>query len=222
MLSTENILHTPREKRDRALAARRKFVSHTGDHITFLNIIKAYRAAAGSGERAATTWCFNHFVNGRAMKQAAEVEQQLRVVTQRALTAAAAASSSSSIISRKRSHAGADLAGKPNLNSATVEIGALSAEPVASDEAAEGILRCLLAGLFQNTAVLQQDGTYRTAVTKQVVYIHPSSVLFGKNPPAVMYSEVVKTTKHYMRTVSEIQLPWLLDASPAYFGRLRR
>jgi pre-mRNA-splicing factor ATP-dependent RNA helicase DHX16 len=50
------------------------------------------------------------------------------------------------------------------------------------------------------------------------VQIHPSSSLFGENPPRwVVYFELVYTTKEYMRVVSEIQPEWLLEAAPHYY-----
>ncbi|CAG2183076.1 unnamed protein product, partial [Oppiella nova] len=46
----------------------------------------------------------------------------------------------------------------------------------------EVIRKCLTTGLVFNTAFLQKDGTYKTKLTKNEVYIHPSSCLFGSKP----------------------------------------
>jgi hypothetical protein len=44
-----------------------------------------------------------------------------------------------------------------------------------------------------------------------MVHIHPSSVLFGKRIPAVIYSELVSTSKNYIRQVSAIPVEWVLS-----------
>lgn len=47
--------------------------------------------------------------------------------------------------------------------------------------------------------MLTTNSLYRTF---QVVYIHPSSALFNRQPEWVVYHEVVLTAKEYMREVS--------------------
>ena len=57
-----------------------------------------------------------------------------------------------------------------------------------------------------NSARLSGDKShYRTLKDDEVVYIHPTSVLFRSKalPNYIVYSEVVVTTKKYVREVSE-------------------
>ncbi|KAI9343732.1 DEAD/DEAH box helicase [Zopfochytrium polystomum] len=82
----------------------------------------------------------------------------------------------------------------------------------------EPILRCFVHGFFQHAAVLQADGSYRTIGNKQVCHIHPSSVLFGKKLPLIMYHEMVQTSRQYMRNVSAISPLWMEQAGSHYFG----
>ena len=44
-----------------------------GDHLTLLNVFKAYCEAG----RSASNWAYHNYVNERALKQAASVRQQL-------------------------------------------------------------------------------------------------------------------------------------------------
>lgn len=83
----------------------------------------------------------------------------------------------------------------------------------------EIILRCFLTGFFRNTALLQPDGTYKSIVGGLTVSIHPSSSLFGRRREAIMYNELVFTTKHYVRGVSALSSAWLSQAAPKYFGQ---
>jgi pre-mRNA-splicing factor ATP-dependent RNA helicase DHX16 len=84
----------------------------------------------------------------------------------------------------------------------------------ASDTVA--IRKAILAGYFYNTAQLQKSGNFRTIKKKATVYTHPDSALFQAMPPPnlVVYHEIARTTKDYMRTSSEIERDWLMEIAP--------
>lgn len=94
-------------------------------------------------------------------------------------------------------------------------------ETLITPEHATRIAKCFLKGFFHNTARLVPDGSYRTIIGSQTVAIHPSSVLFGKKVEAIMYHEFVYTTRPFARSVSTIQMDWLVEASPNYLGANR-
>lgn len=97
------------------------------------------------------------------------------------------------------------------------------------------MLGACLAGLFGNVALMQSDGSYKHAITRQVsrcrrvggfqfddpvltrllacslqpIYIHPGSLMYQKRAPGIMYDELILTTKTYARGVSGIELAWL-------------
>ncbi|KAG4304213.1 hypothetical protein PORY_002394 [Pneumocystis oryctolagi] len=73
----------------------------------------------------------------------------------------------------------------------------------------ELILQCFLTGFLMNTALLQADGNYHTAVGNTIVHIHPSSVLFNKKVEAILYNDLIFTTKPYVHIVSMIKSDWL-------------
>ena len=73
LLSVDSLTYTPHEKRDLANAVRKKFLSTEGDQITSLNMYRAYKAVSGN-----TSWCYEHFINTRVMKQVQDVRKQLR------------------------------------------------------------------------------------------------------------------------------------------------
>ncbi|KAJ1330021.1 hypothetical protein BSLG_009809 [Batrachochytrium salamandrivorans] len=72
MLSIDPVFFSPHEKREEAMAAKNKFVSFDGDHITLLNTAKAYLAAKGDA-----TWCADHFISSRSMRQIMDIRKQL-------------------------------------------------------------------------------------------------------------------------------------------------
>lgn len=51
LLSVDSVLYTPPDQREKAMAAREKFSSPEGDHITLLNIYRGYRSAKGNKVR---------------------------------------------------------------------------------------------------------------------------------------------------------------------------
>ncbi|XP_007225026.2 probable pre-mRNA-splicing factor ATP-dependent RNA helicase DEAH5 isoform X1 [Prunus persica] len=79
------------------------------------------------------------------------------------------------------------------------------------------IRKAIITGCFFHVAKKEPREGYRTIVDKQVVYIHPSSVLFQRQPDWVIYNELVMTTKEYMREVSAIDPKWLMEQVPRFF-----
>ncbi|XP_060517073.1 ATP-dependent RNA helicase DHX33 [Cylas formicarius] len=76
--------------------------------------------------------------------------------------------------------------------------------------------KCLLTGLFMNVAELQRDRQYVTLDRRQVTLIHPSSVLHGQQPAYVVFTEVVQSTKCYLRGIISIEGEWLREIAPDY------
>ncbi|KAI8152956.1 Pre-mRNA-splicing factor ATP-dependent RNA helicase-like protein [Colletotrichum sp. SAR 10_70] len=84
------------------------------------------------------------------------------------------------------------------------------------------IKRALTAGFFPNAARLQRSGdSYRTVKKNATVYVHPSSVLMGVDPPIRMlvYFELVQTTKEYMRSCMPIEAKWLAELAPHFYKK---
>ena len=79
------------------------------------------------------------------------------------------------------------------------------------------VQKAITSGFFRNAARKDPQEGYRTVVDHQVVYIHPSSALFNRQPEWVVYHELVLTTKEYMREVTTIDPKWLTEFAPAFF-----
>ncbi|XP_038972259.1 pre-mRNA-splicing factor ATP-dependent RNA helicase DEAH10 isoform X2 [Phoenix dactylifera] len=88
MLSVESIFYFPREKMEEAKAARKKFSSPEGDHISLVNV---YRASAECLEKSRTAnskekkfekalrkWCRENFINYRSLRHAQDVHSQIQ------------------------------------------------------------------------------------------------------------------------------------------------
>lgn len=81
----------------------------------------------------------------------------------------------------------------------------------------DNVREALAAGLFLNVAQLTVDGHYVALDSGHHVHIHPSSVLFNKKPEMVVYTEMVSTTKTYIRGLTLVQETWLQESNPEYF-----
>ncbi|PPQ86311.1 hypothetical protein CVT25_005612 [Psilocybe cyanescens] len=68
------------EQRDAVTEARRKFRHPSGDHLTVLNAVKAYRdIAASENKHSRREWCRKHFLNERTFLEARDIREQLVV-----------------------------------------------------------------------------------------------------------------------------------------------
>ncbi|KAI8616882.1 Dhx8 protein [Chytriomyces sp. MP71] len=72
MLSVETVFFSPHDKREAANEAKAKFINLEGDHLTLLNVMRGYQAVHGDKE-----WCIQNFINGRAIKNAMDIHNQL-------------------------------------------------------------------------------------------------------------------------------------------------
>lgn len=81
----------------------------------------------------------------------------------------------------------------------------------------EVLRKAIARGLFTNVAQLTLEGHYVALDSGQHVHIHPSSVLFRRRPEIVTYTEMVATTKTYIRGLTIVSEEWLNEAKPDYF-----
>ncbi|KAM9257248.1 ATP-dependent RNA helicase DHX33-like [Cariama cristata] len=73
LLSVDSVLYNPPARRDEVQSVRKKFISSGGDHLTLLNMYRAFKKVSGNKE-----WCKENFVNSRNMMLVSEVRAQLR------------------------------------------------------------------------------------------------------------------------------------------------
>ncbi len=78
VLSVPNIFVRPNESRKQADEAKAQFAHPDGDHLTLLNAFYAFKE---NGED--TNWCYQNFLNFRALKQAESVRMQLQRIIER-------------------------------------------------------------------------------------------------------------------------------------------
>lgn len=83
----------------------------------------------------------------------------------------------------------------------------------------QAVRRCLAAGFFRQA--VRYDGSWKTPAG-DTLYVHPSSVLFTRAPPAgtwAVYGDLVHTTQPQMRDLCVVDAAWLLTLAPHYYHR---
>jgi len=233
MLSAENVMFRPGgggldegsskgNTGQKAIQAHRRFASHEGDLPTLRNIYEAWqkeaiytssRVRSGSNSNGGKIlhgqWCARNFISGRALVRALNVRQQI-----------------SSICSRDFEKGGLNMDISLSCGEDDVQF-----------------LKCACAGLFLQSAsrIVSNEsmtghgdskrnsgnsgrlgpsrGRYRTKIGGEVVSIHPTSTLFGRNPApkSVVYTELLITKKTYLRGVTQIREEWLTEVAPNFF-----
>jgi ATP-dependent RNA helicase DHX8/PRP22 len=78
MLSIQTIFYRPREKQAQADQKKAKFFQPEGDHLTLLAAYQAWKASNFSN-----AWCYENYIQARAMKRAMDVRKQLLTIMDR-------------------------------------------------------------------------------------------------------------------------------------------
>lgn len=82
------------------------------------------------------------------------------------------------------------------------------------------ICRCICASMFPFAAYLHHSGNYRMVRGDSEVNIHPTSCLYTEKQPSwIVFGEVVHTTKLYVRDITVIEAPWLIELAQHYYHK---
>ncbi len=170
---------------------------------------KSYQAELNSNKAIARgkmphgDWCKLNFISGKSLSRAYDIRKQIEDICSR---------------SSARLGLGWDV-------------------KVSCGTEMERLLKCLCAGLFLKVAIripnseqicdnsarkrseFSTRGRYRTKIGGQECCIHPSSVMFGRNPApkAVVFTELIVTKKNYIRGIAQVRESWLPEVAPNLF-----
>ena len=86
-----------------------------------------------------------------------------------------------------------------------------------SEDDIEGILRCITTAFFSNVAQRQASGVYKAIRSQETLTLHPTSILTTIYPQWILFYEIVKTGKYFMRECVEIDYQWLVELAPHYY-----
>ena len=195
--------------------ARRQLLSRQSDHITVSNAIQAYSSPSIHDRKQ---WCVDHGISHRAMSRIMDVRKQLGQMMNNkrfklpALENQIHSEGMSSEIARREAVLKCLVAGLWMK---------VAVQSSLAPEAAN-----------QQKLNPNQRAPYMTLLTNQPIHIHPSSVLFtqmgssgskkvrkdqntkektNNMPKAVIFTDLIYTSKPYARNVSAVELSWVTD-----------
>lgn len=228
MLSTDSIFLQPHKENDKMAASRahKVLANSDGDIPTLLNIFTAW-----SYSRRSFEWASQHYLSQRALLTAANIREQLCSLLSRQHGVDVAVScwpdEKSSYLKCLTAGLCLQVAQK---NSTVKGSGAVSAGADATNDrhiARTNAARSFAQGIGLQGAA-QSSGSVAPYVTikgRQPVHVHPTSVLFGKSgghknlPEFVVYSDLLITTKQYMRGVTAVEGDWLEELPGGLFKK---
>ncbi|KAL0225825.1 hypothetical protein P9112_013149 [Eukaryota sp. TZLM1-RC] len=185
------------------ISTRNRFIDVSGDHCMLLKLYRQFvtecklkfranvatrkQELTPNAEKRAKAWCYRNSISWKGLSHSLQVYHQLI---------------------------------KYCIDSNLVKSADQGHNYTAEVENIE-IRKSLLAGYFLKVAQLALDQkTYTTFGKGQEASIHPTSVLLTKGrtrPQWILFSELVLTSKVYMRFVSELEEAWLPEVVPSYF-----
>lgn len=203
MISVPNCFVRPRDSQKAADEAKMRFAHVDGDHLTLLNVYHAYKQ---NGEDQ--QWCYDNFLNIRALKQADSVRTQLlRICNRFNMQLVSTDFHSKEYYNNIR---------KALLSGYFMQVAHLEKTgqylTVKDNQMArsfsclpELLLACLDArgGVHLRTLWLM-GALWRRWCSFLQVGLHPSTCLDHK-PEWVLYNEFVLTTKNFIRTVTDVK-----------------
>ncbi|GBG24565.1 ATP-dependent RNA helicase DHX8 [Hondaea fermentalgiana] len=88
-----------------------------------------------------------------------------------------------------------------------------------SDSDSELVRKAITSGYFFHSAKLQKDGSFKTVKDQLSVHVHPSSSLHKRDPlpKLVVYHQLQRTKREYMRQILVIKPEWLLEIAPHFY-----
>uniref|UniRef100_A0A286XYC8 ATP-dependent RNA helicase DHX8 n=1 Tax=Cavia porcellus TaxID=10141 RepID=A0A286XYC8_CAVPO len=200
MLSVQNVFYRPKDKQALADQKKAKFHQTEGDHLTLLAVYNSWK-----NNKFSNPWCYENFIQARSLRRAQDIRKQMLGIMDRWVGFGALQAPSRPPLQRDGSQCCPCCHCRHKL------------DVVSCGKSTVRVQKAICSGFFRNAAKKDPQEGYRTLIDQQVVYIHPSSALFNRQPEWVVYHELVLTTKEYMREVTTIDPRWLVEFAPAFF-----
>lgn len=208
----------PLEKQQQADEAHKRFVDEESDFLSYLKLWDFYHKLKGElSHGQLRKACLQNFISWTRMREWIDVHAELVTIVTESLgdeaRIRANQANANSKTNAKEGPKGGTAKSTPSAAPASVrsQSSGLTAEPTGpwvrrGDFAA--IHRALLTGFLSSIAVRTETGEYQTA-GGQKAFLWPGSGLSGKKPKWIVASELVETTRRFLRTVARIDPNWI-------------
>ncbi|MEI8383115.1 MAG: ATP-dependent RNA helicase HrpA [Planctomycetota bacterium] len=209
----------PLEKQQQADEAHKRFVDEESDFLSFLKLWDFYHKLKGDlSHGQLRKACLQNFISWTRMREWIDVHAELVTIVTESL------GDEARIRANQAANANSKPAPKDGPKAATAKPMQTSAGPATRSQSSgpvtepigpwvrrgdfAAIHRALLTGFLSSIAVRTETGEYQTA-GGQKAYLWPGSGLSGKKPKWIVASELVETTRRFLRTVARIDPNWI-------------
>lgn len=207
----------PLEKQQQADEAHKRFVDEESDFLSFLKLWDFYHQLKGElSHGQLRKACLQNFISWTRMREWIDVHAELVTIVTESLgdDARVRANQSHQPVPGTAARNAPGTLPRPARGSQaprTGSAGSTSADAIGpwvrrGDFAA--IHRALLTGFLSSIALRTESGEYQTA-GGQKAFLWPGSGLSGKKPKWIVASELVETTRRFLRTVARIDPNWI-------------
>lgn len=77
MLQVQHIFTTPSGRKQTADKAKLKFACMEGDHLTMLNVFRAFEEKLAKNRKSVSGWCSQNYLNYKSLVRAVQIREQL-------------------------------------------------------------------------------------------------------------------------------------------------
>ena len=172
MLSVQNVFYRPKDKQSIADQKKAKFHQPEGDHLTLLAVYNSWK-----NNKFSNAWCYENFVQIRTLKRAQDVRKQMLGLMDRYVILTLSTAYIKHFISFYTHCVLIFIIFIKLFYSCRHKL-----DVVSCGKNTARVQKTILSGFFRNAAKKDPQEGYRTLVDSQVVYIHPSSSLFNRQP----------------------------------------
>lgn len=204
----------PLEKQQQADEAHKRFADEESDFLSYLKLWDFYHKLKGELSKGQLRKaCLQNFLSWTRLREWVDVHAELVAIVTESLGQAAAQS-------RANVQGGGPGSGKNPPPHRTVPASRSRTPAVSPTLAADqggpwtrrgdfaAIHRALLTGFLSSIALKTESGEYQTAGS-QKAFLWPGSGLAAKKPKWIVASELVETTRRFLRTAARIDPNWI-------------
>ena len=197
----------PLEKQQQADESHQRFADEDSDFLSYLKLWDFYhklKSELSKGQLRKA--CSQNFLSWTRMREWIDVHAELVAIVTESLSELSDKGEFKKSETRKKESA--SIPTKRSAGNSKPFPSASATGPWVRRGDSAAIHRALLTGFLSSIAVRTESGEYQTAGS-QKAFLWPGSGLAGKKPKWIVASELVETSRRFLRTVARIDPNWI-------------
>jgi ATP-dependent helicase HrpA len=214
-LEVQDPRERPLEKQQQADEAHKRFADEESDFLSYLKLWDFYHKLKGELSKGQLRKaCLQNFLSWTRLREWVDVHAELVTIVTDFLDEVKRKSNDD--VKRNSSGGGSANPGQAPKGTPPAKAESRGTSSVPHDPGgpwtrrgdSAAIHRALLTGFLSSVALRTESGEYQSAGS-QKSYLWPGSGLAGKKPKWIVASELVETTRRFLRTVARIDPNWI-------------